>query len=163
MIKKIIPLLLATSMLCNNVYAQPIPSLDPEPDEKSQIAPMFPGDKAPFTGVLFSTKATATVLAELDAFQDKLSIEVKKVQRDAEAQKKFEMSELDAKRTREKDVIKADLNALQKVNVKLKQDVKRLEDEVANAPSRALWAGLGIAGGVLVTVLITFAVNQASK
>jgi len=163
MMKKIIPLLLATSMLCNNVYAQSIPSPDPETDEKTQIAPMFPGDRAPFTGVLFSTKATATVLAELDSFQDKLSIEVKKVQRDAEAQKKFELSQLDAKRTREKDVIKADLDAQQKVNVNLKQDVKRLEDEVANAPNRLLWASMGVAGGVLVTVLITFAVNQASK
>lgn len=168
--EKFLPILLVASMFSSNVYAQSppvkqptIPSPDPEPEEKARISPLFVGDVAPFTGILFSTRATATVLAEIDAFPERLDAEVKKSKKEAEAQKKFELSELDARTTREKLLIKADLEAEQKLNKKLKEDVKRLEDEVSNSPSRAVWAGLGAAGGILVTVLITFAVNSASK
>lgn len=164
MIKKIIPLTLVVSLFCNSAWAQTPPRIpSPEPDEKAQIAPVFKGDRSPFTGVVFSTRATATVIAEIDSFHERIAAEVRKAQRDAEAQKKFEISELEAKTTREKSIIRSELEAEQKHSKKLKDDVKRLEDEVSNAPSRLLWTGLGVAGGVLVTVLITFAVNQASK
>ena len=171
MFKQFLSVVLSFSLACNTAYAQPaktppassIPSPDPDPEEKARIAPLFPGDPAPFTGVLFSTRATATVLAEIESFDDKLAIEVQKVQRDADARKKFELSELDAKRTREKEVVKSELDSQTKVNERLKSDLKKAQDDLANAPNRLVWASLGVAGGVLVTVLITFAVNQVSK
>ena len=158
------PIFLIISMMCNSALAQTSPNIpSPDPEEKAQISPLFTGDRAPFVGVLFSTKATATVLAELGSFQDRIAAEVIKARRDDEAQKKFELLELDAKRTREKEIVQSGLDAQQKLNNKLKDDVKRLEKEAGSAPSNVLWAGLGVAGGVLITVLITFAVNQTSK
>ncbi len=125
---------------------------------------MRKGQIAPFTGVLLSPRALATVVAELNAIQDRIKIEVDLAVGIAEAQCDFEVAETENRLGTDKRILQAQLNENQKRIAILNEQLKKEEDNRTNAP---LWIGLGVGGGfvagVAVTVLVAFAVNSASK
>ena len=163
-LKSIIAACTIITLICPSfAYAQ-VPS--PEPDEQDQvskISPMRMGDTAPFSGVLFSPKATATVITEIETFDERMRLEVDKAVRDVIAKKQYEINETTSKCTTEKSVLQADIDAKSKHITKLTKDLEIAQNEIANAPSRLVWAGVGVAIGAATAILITFAVNQASK
>ena len=140
------------------------PSPEPDPQETiSKISPMRQGDVAPFTGVLFSPKATATIITEFETFDERMKLEVDKAVRDTIAKKQFEINEVSSKCTTDKTVLQADITAKSKQITKLSEDLQVAQNAAANAPSRLVWTGIGVAVGAATAILITFAVNQASK
>jgi len=145
------------------VHAE-IPSPEPDPQELiSRISPMRQGDIAPFSGILFSPKATATIVAEFESFDERMKIEVDKAVSDINSKKQFEINEISSKCTTEKTILQADINSKTKQITKLTEDLQIAQNALSNSPSRLVWAGIGVAVGAVTAILITFAVNQASK
>ena len=60
-------------------------------------------------------------------------------------------------------ILQADINTKSKQLISLTKDLQNAQNTAANAPSRLVWAGIGIFAGAATVILITFAVNQASK
>ena len=167
-IKKFLAVMLAASMFYSSTAAfaqkSSVPSPDPDPEEQiAKISPMRKGNRAPFTGVLFSPRATATVVTEIETFEERMKIEIDKAVRDATAKKQFELNETDSKCTTAKTILQADIDAKSSRIKQLSKDLSDAQDAAANAPSRLLWTGIGVLAGAATAVLITFAVNQASK
>lgn len=151
-------------ILSSTTLRAEIPSPEPDPQELiSKISPMGKGDTAPFSGILFSPKATATIISEIESFDERIKLEINKAVSDTIAKKQFELNEVSSKCTTDKAVMQAEINAKSKRITKLTEDLQVAQNAAANAPSRLLWAGIGVVAGAATAILITFAVNQASK
>ena len=140
-----------------------LPNIHPgpgEPDVGAAISPMKKGDRAPFTGVLLSPKAVATIVAQLDSLQEQIKIEVDRVTAENKARCDFNLAEQQTTCIADKKVLQAQLDARQKDIAVLDDQLKKEQASRANVP---LWTGLGFAGGVVVSVLTVFAESRASK
>jgi len=161
---KLTSVLLSVCMLASSVSsAEPsfiVPVVTEEPDVGAAVSPMKKGQTAPFTGVLFSPKATATVITELDSVSDRVAIEVAKSTEDLTAKADFVLNETKTQCTTDKKIISASADA-RSAQIKLLEDVLKKKEDAA--PSRTFWAGLGFMGGVGVAVLTVFGVSKASK
>lgn len=161
--KKFLSTLLIGSMLSMSLpaFADPTPALPEapalvagEPDVGAAVSPMKKGQTAPFTGVLLSPRAVATVTVNLQSIEEKIKIEVNratelaKVKCDADVNAEKIKAEADTK------VFQAQLEAR---NAELKILTDRLEKEEKAKPNLLLWTGGGVLGGVLLTVLVVHA------
>lgn len=162
-IKQLISFVLVMSFTlpatAQNASSGSVPSPDKEEDV-AKISPLRKGDTAPFSGILFSPRATASVVTDIETIEEKIALEVAKVKRDKDVEKQFELNESNSKCKTQKDVIQAESDAYKNRAKELEDALKIKQEET---PSRLIWSGLGALGGIAVTVLITFAVNQASK
>jgi hypothetical protein len=130
------------------------------PEDPGVISPIAKGQPAPFPGVLFSPRAAASVVTDVSTIKDKIKIEVDAAVHAAESKKDFDYNELKARCLSDKTRADADKEYNQKQIVELQG---KLKDAESAAPSRPLWFGLGVAGGIAVTVLAAFAITQATK
>jgi len=156
-VKKIIAGTLLATMLSTNIAAA-ADTQDPWADIAG-ISPLRKNQPAPYSGVLLTPKATATVIANADLEKDRIALEVQHALADADAQKKFALSEADTKCTADKKVLQSTID-------EKSSRLKIVEDELSKAsdpPSRLTWAGLGFAGGVAATVLIVFGVSRVTN
>jgi len=145
----------------DNIPAPP-PADPSEPDVGSTIAPIKMGQTAPFSGVLFSSKATAEVIAELKNKEEECKLLVGKGVAECEVSAKLELQKL-----------QAELDAQKKssgLKIKNRDDTiafmdKRLEK--LNDPNTKLWFALGSGGGFILgavlTVVIAHAVTETVK
>lgn len=131
-----------------------------EPDVGAAVSPMRRMQQAPFTGVLLSPRAIATIIAELNAIQDLVKIETNKVRGEEQAKCTFEKSEIRTAMEADAKVSRAKLDA--KVE-ELKLVQERLKKAEESAPDPLLWSGLGFGAGVLVTVLASVAIVTTVK
>lgn len=168
MLKRILSLVLCFTVL----FAHPLSARadeinfpDPPPlaaGEKpvgSALSPMKKGDKAPFTGVLLSPKAIATLIAQLDSLDEQVSIEVDRAKAQSKAQSDFALSQLRTTTDADKKILQAQVDAETK-------QVNALQLQLSNQPGPPnvmLWTGGGVIGGVVLTVLTVFAVSRATK
>lgn len=175
-IKKFISLLLVCSILAVSATATADPSpvtvaIPPAPDrvygEKdvgAAASPMHKLQIAPFTGVLLSPLALATLLAEIDSFDARLKLETARVASEESAKCEFKVSEVESRAKADVKVAQAQLDEKQRMIDTLNGRLKKTEDDRPNTP---LWVGLGVSGGlilgVLLTVVVTYGVNQATK
>jgi hypothetical protein len=140
----------------NTVTGQPNFSLV----DSAAIAPLKKNQPAPFTGVLLTPKAVATIITETETAKEKTEIEVTAAVKNAEAKKDFAIAEQKTACDTDKKILNASVDEkMQRIKV-LEKTVKDLEDAT---PSRAFWTGVGFVGGVVVTVVTVFAVTQATK
>lgn len=170
--KKLLACLLIGAQLgvVTPAFADPVTLPDaPKPapgeiDVGAAVSPMKKGQPAPFTGVLLSPKAVASVIAELHSVQDRVKLEVDHANAVAAAQCDFKVSETTTRLEADKKVIQAQADEQAKRIAALNDALKKEEDSRPNTP---LWVGLGIGGGfvagVAVSVLAVYAVNKASK
>lgn len=133
----------------------PVPKTS-EPDPGPVMSPLRKGQAAPFTGVLLSPSAAASIIAEIKSIDAKVAIEVDKAKKDASAKSAFDLKEAEARCTADKKVLQAGVES-RDVRIKI------LEDKVSSAPTPALWVSLGAAGGIAVTALTVFIVASVSK
>ena len=164
-LRKFISLCICNCLFLSSVaaYAE-IPSPDPDPQELiSKISPMRQGDIAPFAGILFSPNATATIITEFETFDERTKLEIDKSVSDIISKKQFEINEINSKCITDKTILQADINTKSKKLISLTKDLQNAQNTAANAPSRLVWTGIGIFAGAATVILITFAVNQASK
>lgn len=158
--KKFLSLVLLAAMTLSSV-AHSEPTIQPVvPDQTSAISPMRKGQTAPFTGVLFSPGATASIIADISTNSEKIAIEVEKAVKASEAKKDFSNNELKTQCTSDKKILQAAVDSKTSQLKTVEEALKKSEDAV---PSRSLWTGIGFVGGIAVTVLSVFVVNQATK
>lgn len=179
--KKIISIFLLTSLLSSSLsFAQDknidispdpdtseavieIPPVKLAPGEKDPgkaLSPMRKGQKAPFTGVLLSPSAVADVIVEIESTEERIHIEVMRALEfeQAEYEKKIEV--LKTTSTSEKSILQASIDRKNKDIIDLNAELEKSKKAQTNP---LLWAGIGFAGGLVVTVLTVFAVSQATK
>jgi hypothetical protein len=164
--KKLLAVCLVASQLTLPMIAYADPNVPvvvaptAEADVGSAISPMKKGQAAPFTGVLFSPKASATIITQLANLDAQIKIETDKVLSDAKAQCTYQVSETRNVLETDKKIIQANLDT-QKLQVNmLTVALKKAE---ADRPNLPLWISLGFGGGVAITVLTAFAVVKTTK
>jgi hypothetical protein len=133
-----------------------------EPDVGSVVTPMKRGQKAPYTGVLFSKKAVSETIAEFKNKDKECKLRVDKLRKDLKAIHKLE-----------KTKIQLELEATKK-SCKIKVDArdetiqfmdKRIE-KIGN-PKTEMWFVIGASGGfvigVTLAILTVFATSETLK
>lgn len=158
-------IILASFTLASTVRAEvpsiPLPTTPPEEvDPGSALSPMSKGQKAPFTGVLLSPRAVATIISELNSTNEKLKIETDKIKNEQEALCKKTALDLKIKFETEKKLVVLDAEEKDRT-INILQG--RLSEEQKSRPNPAVWTAIGTAGGVALTLLTVFAVSQAAK
>ena len=165
--KKLVSFFLVFSMLAPSIaFAEStvvIPSIatpEGEADVGNAISPMKKGQRAVFTGVLFSPGAAATVITELSTVDEKIKIEVDKVSRTCVSKCEYEKSELKIQFEADKKILLANAQEKDARIVILSSEIKKLESQQINP---YLWTGLGFVGGTAVALLTIFALGQIAK
>lgn len=131
-----------------------------EQDVGSAVSPMKKDDRAPFTGVLLSPRAIATILSQFRNQKEQTKIEVDHAVSVERTQQEFKLAEVKTTLETDKKILESQLLARKKeINI-LDERLKKEESSKANIP---LWTGIGVGGGIAVTVLTVFALSSASK
>jgi len=133
-----------------------------EPDVGLAVSPIKKGQVAPFTGVLLSPQASATITVQASTFSQTLAIAVDKQKDDDKAECDYQTGELSSQCSTDKKILQAKVDDLVKVNKVLNDEVnKNVGQSLLSNPY--LWGGTGFVGGIALTVLTVFALSKASK
>jgi len=166
---------LSTLLLHNMAFAQIAPEptvkdltnvlpliqlLPEEKDPGSAISPMKRGQRTPFTGVLFSPAAVATVIVEIESFQERLHIEVMKSIFEERAAGDKKLNDIIATSNVDKKILQSNLDAAKRETDAFKTELNVLKDSQSNP---YLWTGIGTVSGIALTLLTVFAVTQVTK
>ena len=143
----------------NNIIA-PMKLAVNEKDLDKVLSPMRKGQKAPFTGVLMSPAATANIIVELQTIDEKIRIEVNAaVQKQlVECDKKFDDN--NSRFNADKKILQSKVDQKDRELLVFNNQLKKEKDSATNP---YIWAGIGALGGIVTTVLITFAVSNVTK
>jgi hypothetical protein len=176
--KKFLSILLINSLLfsANSVCAQEkkdqkpgvtsiVTSLSPETpktekDVGAALSPMRKGQFSPFTGVLISPLAVATLIAELRAKDEETKIEVDRAKGELEANFVYEKRVLENQCAADKKIVLADVQSKKEQISSLDS---ALRTELETRPNPAFWMILGIATGVVATAATATAVFAATN
>jgi hypothetical protein len=139
------------------------PVSQPVNEESATVVALGKGQVAPFSGVLFNSSATASVIVEYTTSAESTAIQVRRATADAEAQKNKAVEDLNAQCRREKTELNASVVSLEDI-LRLKQEENdALRKQVADAPDRLTWLGIGFAGGLVFTLATVFATSSLTK
>ena len=140
-----------------------LPTIEPlsgEKDVGAAISPLKKGQIAPFTGVLLSPKAVASVITELDSFGERIKIETDKTKGDDTAQCDFQVNVVKIQAEADAKVAQAKLDEALK-RVEIFQNMVNQQQSTSSDP--LLWGGLGFGIGVAATILIVYASNHVTQ
>jgi hypothetical protein len=168
---KFVAFITAISLLSttSTLYGSPpptkisLPQIDVPKNEANigaAISPMPKGNRAPFTGLLLSPLAVATIISEISSYQEMLEIELARVKAEYEADMKFRLNRLKIEHDADKTVLNTQIEAANKRIIELGD---LLQKEIDNRPNVFLWSSLGVLGGIGITLLTVFAVSQVSN
>lgn len=131
---------------------------------KPEVTPVKKGDKAPFAGVLFNVDAAAKVKVDIEHAREQCKIEVEKEKDLEKAKKELELAKMKAAEEAAKKELALTL-ALKNDQINfLNQTIERQNEKLTKNKNRdGLYLGLGVLGGILLTVGAGFALGQASK
>jgi hypothetical protein len=164
--KRALSALLVASMVATSIPAwadattpvtvvTPTPVVVPSPS----ISPLTKGQPAPYVGVLMSPEAVAQLISQQDATVQALKLAVQhQVDLDA-AQLKYQVAALNTSCTADKSDLQAQVDDGKKQVSVLTAQVKSNSGGLG-AP---IWLGIGVVGGIVVSVLTTFAISKATK
>lgn len=160
----LIAIVIATFTMGANAQEFTLPDIKPVPGEVdvgTAISPMKKHQVAPFSGVLLSPKAVATIIAQLATNEALIKVETDRVKAEESARCTYSVNEVKTTLEADKRIVAAQLvERDRRINV-LNDLVKEQQDNETNTP---FWVGLGtgvgFAAGVGITVLTVFAVNQ---
>jgi len=166
--KKFVSILLCfviTFCHSSNVFADDVklPTITVPADEAdvgNALSPMKKGEKAPFTGVLLSPRAIATIITQINSSQAQIDIEIWRARAEERATSEFKLSEQKIKLETDGKILQIQLDARQKEIAVLNEQLKK---EQASQISRPFWTSVGAVGGVVVSILIVFGVSSATK
>jgi len=132
----------------------------PEPEDQSApvIVPLKMNELAPFDGVELSAESVATIITNFHLKDEELKLNIDKALADASAQSTFKLNELQSQLDLNKHVSDARIKSLDDQNKALNIELKKAIDDQSNVP---LLLGLGFAGGVVVSVLLTLALTHS--
>ena len=126
----------------------------------SVIAPINKAQPAPFSGVLFSPASAAWVITEFKNVNQKTKIEVDKARAEESAKGTFLLKETEAKWVADKKIASAKIDSQAADILFLSDKLKKVENVSNLAP---LYVGLGVTGGIVLTLLTVWAVSSATK
>jgi hypothetical protein len=114
---------------------------------------------APFTGVLLSPEAAASIISQKDTWSAQLDLAVNHQSQLDGAQLKYQVDSLTTTFTADKRILQAQVDDG-------KRQVGILNDQIkqqSSGLSAPVWFGIGGAAGIVLTVLTVFAVSRATK
>lgn len=160
--------LIATVLLTSMTLTSVVQAQDKKPEtpkvevkeDPGKISPLKQNQPAPYPGVLFSPKAAAVVATEISTAKQKIVIEVESAVKTAEAKKDRDFNILKIQCDTDKKILTATSEERIKRIGQLESDLKNAQEA---APSRPFWTGVGVVGGIAVTLLTVFIVGQATK
>lgn len=161
--KRVIAAIVSFSMTFSSITRgeQSTPSVPPPAASASAaITPLKTGQAAPFSGVLFTPRAAASVMAEIGTARERTRILVEKATAEGDARKEFAVNEANSKCTTDKEVLGAMASAEKKRSEVLSAELEKLRGEV---PSRGTWLSVGLVGGTLLTAFAVFVASRVSK
>jgi len=165
--KKTISSLLIAAFFCTNiahaeetVVLPPVETQQGEVDPGEAISPMKVNQKAPFSGVLVSPKAVATLTAKLASIADKIKLAHDEATEQAQEVCRNEKSVMKIQTDADKNILSARISNNERIITSYE---KSLAQAQASQGDPALWIGLGALGGATVTVLTAFAIAQSIK
>lgn len=134
-----------------------------EPIIGEVITPIKIKQEAPYTGVLLSPAAVASLTVRLNNTQEQIKLEVDKANGEANARCVFKLDSA-------KNVFDTELGILQVKLESSNEKMKLLNEELSkqtNKQPSSFWFGVGVTagviGGILLTSFAVYAVNQASR
>lgn len=143
----------------NGITFPDIPVLVGEKDVGSAISPMKKGDKAPFSGVLLSPKAVATIIAQIHAVDSQIKIEIDRIKAETKASCDLSLANQKATSEADKKILQAQLDAKQKLLSAVEEELKKQSSSRSYTP---IWVGLGVISGVGITLLTVFTVSRVN-
>lgn len=155
--KRFIALLVAVVLFFTSSVSYADSELNLPDVPKAVLTPMEKDDKAPYQGVLLSADAIANIIADYKAFDEKLRIELERVQGEADAQKRFELGNLKAICDADKKILQTQIDKDARDKKMLIDRQKKLEKASKNV---LLFTLLGAGAGVLVAGLGFYGVSQ---
>jgi hypothetical protein len=166
--KRAIATLLTATMLATTVPAwadppkatvvTPPPPSTAAPTPPPVIFPLTKGQPSPLTGVLFSPEAVAQIIAQRDTAATAAQLAVQHQQELDAAAQKYALDSQQSTCDADKKVLGAQVLDLQNQN-KILQDQLKKETSGPGAP---VWIGVGVVGGVVLTVVTAFAITRAT-
>lgn len=131
-------------------------------DEAAVIA-LSKGQASPFSGVLFNTAATASVIVEYNTAAENTNIQVRKAVADTESQKNKLIEDIKAQCRRETIELNASVASLDDILSLKQKENNQLKEQIADSPNRFTWLGIGVIGGIVFTLATVFATSSLTK
>lgn len=144
--------------------AVPIPSAVPgEKDPGAAISPMKKGQRAPFTGVLLSPTAVATIITMYATLPETIAVEKDMAVAQCQAKCDHTVADGQASCNTRVSVKDAELKRVGDENAKLRKTVSDLESKQSKVWPAYVWAGIGAVGGIGLTLGVVYLTHQATK
>lgn len=131
-------------------------------DEAAVIA-LSKGQVSPFSGVLFNTTATASVIVEYNTTAENTSIQVRKAVADTESQKNKLIEDINAQCRREAIELNASVTSLDDMLSLKQKENNQLNEQIEDSPNKFTWLGIGIVSGIVFTLATVFATSSLTK
>lgn len=129
----------------------PIPEVPKtEVDVGEAVSPMRKGQVAPFTGLLFSPAAVATIITEIESKQAEIDLEV---QRATDAMAVRHNHQLEIMRIRTDSDSKIDKLRIDEQKNEIDRLNLRLKQEREDRPNVLVWTAVGVGAGVILSTL----------
>ena len=154
--KKAVSTLLVVALVASPItsWAQDKPSVAPTPTPV--ISPLNRGQVSPFTGVLFSPEAVAQVIAQQDTERATAALALQHQADVDAAQKKYALDSAASTYLADRTILLAQLTDVQKQNQALQDQLK----SNSSGPGAPVWIGIGVAGGIVVTLVTALAISK---
>lgn len=133
------------------ILPQPPPLQLDEPSVGKAISPLKLGQRAPFTGILFSPDATISITTELKTSKEQTKLEVDKAVKLCLAENKYELDIAQIELLSTKEIADTKHTSLVLQNDVLVKRIKTLEDSYVNP---VWYITGGVLGGILSSALI---------
>jgi sensor c-di-GMP phosphodiesterase-like protein len=147
------------ALLAPAVPAWAADAVVPAPSMTPVISPLKQGQVAPYAGVLLSPGAVAQLVAQQDTVQAAIQLVVQhQVEVDA-AQQKYALDTQQTTCDADKKVLQAQVDDGKRQVVVLTDQLKKN----TGGPGAPVWIGVGVVGGIVLTVLTTFAITRVTK
>lgn len=154
----VIMTLVTVPVYADDIALPAVPALTKnEPDVGEALSPMQRGQVAPFTGVLLSPKAVASIIAQTRTANDKLKLEVETARAEERAHCEFRLSETKTILEADKKILQAQIDEKTRRITILEETLKKNETSSTEVLG---WSALSFGLGVGLTILTTFAIGQ---
>jgi hypothetical protein len=132
----------------SKVVKDVVPEMPSSEKDLTAISPMRKSQFAPFTGVLLSPMAIATIISEIKFQQEKIDIEVRKAVETANVEFTYKQQIFENRCEADKKVMQANVEEKKKQIALLDSTIKA---EIESRPNPVIWSLFGLAAGVVVT------------
>lgn len=152
-------LTVVTTLVATSVPAWAADTTAPAPTPTPVIAPLQQGQVAPWSGVLLSPGAVAQIVAQQDTAQAALQLVVQHQVEIDQAQQKYALAVAATTCDADKQVLQAQVDDGKRQVTVLNDQLKKN----TGGPGAPVWIGVGVVGGIVVTVLTVFAIGKVTK